>query len=168
VDFTELFVDVDDFWQRFQPRYERRLLADGLRHRRRRGRLCVSEIMTILIALQTSNYRTFKHFYLHLLTHHRRDFPGLVSYRRFVKLIPPTAPPLPAYLMTRCRGPVTGVGFIDSTAIRVCHNKRIARHRSPIHFGAHLIAGLIAYARQPKKPAINFDVPLDPQSPMLA
>ncbi|MCC6580709.1 MAG: hypothetical protein IT440_09725, partial [Phycisphaeraceae bacterium] len=29
------------------------------------------------------------------------------------------------------------------------------RHRSPINFLVHLLAGLIAYARQPKKPSLN-------------
>lgn len=29
------------------------------------------------------------------------------------------------------------------------------RHRSPTHFLVHLLAGLIAYARQPKKPSLN-------------
>lgn len=85
--------------------------------------------MTILIAFQTSNYRTFKHFYLHLLAHHRQDFPGLVSYKRFVNLIPQAMMPLFAYLMMRCLGPVTGISFIDSTTIKVCHNKRIKRNR---------------------------------------
>ena len=29
------------------------------------------------------------------------------------------------------------------------------RHRCPLHFVVHLLAGLIAYARQPKKPSLN-------------
>jgi hypothetical protein len=58
-----LFIDVDDFWQQFRPANEQQLLADGQRHRQRRGHLSVSEIMTILIAFQTSNGRTFKYFY---------------------------------------------------------------------------------------------------------
>jgi len=76
-----------------------------------------------------ANCRTFKHFYLHLLAHHHQDFPGLVSYKRFVNLIPQAMMLLFAYLMTRCLGPVTGISFIDSTAIKVCHNKRIKRNR---------------------------------------
>ena len=129
MDFTVLFVSVDDFWKAYKTEFEHHLLADGLRRRRRDGRLSVSEIMTILIAFQTSNYRTFKHFCLHLRGHHHRDFPDLVSYRRFVKRIPHAMMPLFAYLMTRCLGPVTGISFIDSTALKVCHNKRIRRHR---------------------------------------
>jgi len=129
VDFTELFVDVDDFRQQFRPAYEQRLLADGQRRRLRHGQLSISEIMTILIAFQTSNYRTFKHFYLFLLTHHRQDFPGLVSYSRFVSLIKHVTLPLFAYLQCRCLADVTGISFIDSTALKVCGNKRISRNR---------------------------------------
>lgn len=129
MDFTQLYVDVDDFFKSFETQLRRHQLADGSRRRRRDGRLSVSEMMTILIAFQTSNYRTFKHFYLYLLVHHRHDFPDLVCYERFVRRIPTTMLPLFAYLVTRCLGPVTGISFIDSTAIKVCHNKRITRNR---------------------------------------
>lgn len=129
MDFTALFVDVDDFWANFRQDYERRLITDGQRRRRREGHLSVSEIMTILIAFQTSHFRTFKHFYLYLLAHHRHDFPGLVSYSRFVERIPQVTVPLFAYLISCCRGTITGIGFIDSTALKVCGNKRIMRHR---------------------------------------
>jgi hypothetical protein len=129
MDFTDLYVEVDDFWQSFRDDYQRRLIADGHRHRRRDGQLSVSEIMTILIAFQSSNFRTFKHFYRHLLAYHRRDFPDLVSYNRFVEQMPHMTIPMFAYLMSACRGPVTGISFIDSTALKVCGNKRIRRHR---------------------------------------
>ena len=129
MDFTALFVEVDDFWSAFGQDYERRLLADGQCHRRRRGQLCLSEIMTILIAFQTSHFRDFKHFYAYLGLHHRQDFPGLVSYSRFVSWIPRATMPLFAYLINACLGPVSGISFIDSTALKVCGNKRISRHR---------------------------------------
>lgn len=129
MDFTALFVEVDDFWSAFGQDYERRLLADGQRHRRRRGQLCLSEIMTILIAFQSSNFRDFKHFYAYLGRHHRQDFPDLVSYSRFVSWIPRATIPLFAYLINACLGSVTGISFIDSTALKVCGNKRIRRHR---------------------------------------
>ncbi len=129
MDFTQLFVDVDDFDKSFEPELCRHQLADGIRRRRRDGRLTTSEMMTILIAFQTSHFRTFKHFYRHLLRHHRHDFPDLVCYERFVSRIPTTTLPLFAYLVTRCLGPVTGISFIDSTAIKVCRIKRTRRHR---------------------------------------
>ena len=129
MDLTALFVDVDDHWQVFRDGYECHLIEAGTRRRRRDTRLSMSEIMTILIAFQASNYRTFKHFYLHLRTHHRGEFPHLVAYHRFVALIPRATMPLFAYLMMRCLGQVTGIGFVDSTPIRVCSNKRINRHK---------------------------------------
>lgn len=129
MDFTELYVDVDDFWQAFKPSYEQRLVTTGVRRRRRASRLSPSEVMTILIAFQTSGYRTFKDFYLHLWTHHRHDFPDLVRYPRFVELMGRVAVPLFAYLWRRCRGRCSGVSFVDSTALRVCKMKRMRRHR---------------------------------------
>jgi hypothetical protein len=38
--------------------------------------------------------------------------------------------PLFAYLMSRCRGPVTSIIFVDSTPLKVCSTKRIGRHRT--------------------------------------
>ena len=88
MDFTELFCDVDDFCKVFQPLLEKRQIASGERRRQRRARLSLSEQMTIVIAFHASNYRDFKHFYLMLLVWHRADFPGLVSYPRFVSRMP--------------------------------------------------------------------------------
>jgi hypothetical protein len=50
MDFTSLYVDVDDFWQSFCDEYHRHLIADGQRRRHRQTQLSVSEVMTILIA----------------------------------------------------------------------------------------------------------------------
>jgi len=128
MDWDELFCDVDDFCQSYLPKWRARLVSCGLRKRHREPRLSTSEIMTILVAFHSSQYRTFKHFYLMLLSAHRPEFPNLVSYQRFVELMPRVLAPLCAYLVTRF-GEVTGIAFIDSTAIAVCGNKRIARNR---------------------------------------
>jgi hypothetical protein len=56
----------------------------------------------------------------------RGEFPHLVSYTRFVELMPAALWPLYLYLKTRL-GPVTGISFIDATALPVCHNRRIGR-----------------------------------------
>lgn len=85
--------------------------------------------MTILIAFHTSHYRDFKAFYLkEVRGHWRPAFPGLVSYSRFVDLIPSVLVPLCAYLRS-CSGTCTGLTFVDATAIAVCHNRRIAPPR---------------------------------------
>ena len=128
MDFTELFVPIDDFCKMFEPNFQKQLLEDGTRKRQRQTGLDLSEIMTIVIAFHTSHFRTFKHYYLYLLAYHRDDFPRLMSYSRFVRLMPRTIFPLLAYVLS-CRGQVTGISFVDSTVIRVCNNKRISRHK---------------------------------------
>ena len=85
----ELFVSVDDFCQVFLPFWESKLLADGSKKRLRSGQLRVSEIMTIIIHFHQSQYRNFKAYYTeHVGTHLRGEFPNLVSYERFVVLMP--------------------------------------------------------------------------------
>ncbi len=56
------------------------------------------------------------------------EFPKLVSHNRFVELIKGAALLLCAYLRSRF-GRCTGTTFVDSTALAVCHNRRISRHR---------------------------------------
>lgn len=128
MDWTEVFCDVDDFCQHFEPLWRARQIEGRERKRKRQSRLASSEIMTILIMFHASNYRTFKHFYLMLQSRHRVDFPKLVSYSRFVELMPSMLALLSAYLQTRF-GESIGVAFIDSTALAVCKNKRINRNR---------------------------------------
>ncbi len=58
----------------------------------------------------------------------RSEFPALVSYTRFVELMPSALPAMCLYLRLRF-GQATGVAFIGSTPLSVCHNRRIGRHR---------------------------------------
>lgn len=125
----ETFCSVDDFCQEFEPVWEQHLLEEGLRRRRRKSRLSLSEIMTIIIHFHQSGYRNFKAYYLNYVQRYlRAEFPGLVSYSRFVRLMSKAFVPLTIYLLTQ-RGQCTGISFIDSTPIRVCHNRRIKRHK---------------------------------------
>lgn len=125
----DLYCSVDTFWQHFAPWWEREQLASGQRQRRRATRLSPSEIMTILILFQQSGYRTFKGFstqYVQMQL--QTEFPQLVSYTRFVALMPRVLLPLVVYLQTQM-GSCTGISFIDSTALSVCKNARIAQHQ---------------------------------------
>ena len=127
---VELFVAVDDFCQAFLPQFEGHLLQSGIIRRRRARSLTISEIMTILIYFHQSHYRNFKAYYCEcVLPHLRAEFPGLVSYTRFVDFIPSAMIPLCAYLKHACMGTCTGVSFIDSTALEVCLTQRIASHK---------------------------------------
>jgi hypothetical protein len=91
--------------------------------------LSLSEVMTIIIHFHQSEYRHFKAYYTkHVMVHLQSEFPKLVSYNRFVELMPGALLPLCVYLHTRF-GVVTGISFVDSTPLVVCHNRRINRHR---------------------------------------
>lgn len=125
----ELFCHVDDFCLRYEPQMRAQQLPAGKAHRNRKRRLCLAEVMTLLIAFHQSGYRTFKDFYCeYVCVHWRAEFPGLLSYNRFIEFIPSALLALCAYLPT-CYGPCSGVGYIDSTALKVCHNKRIHNHK---------------------------------------
>jgi hypothetical protein len=83
-----------------------------------------------LIVFHQSHYRNFKAYYLeYVLPHLRGEFPGLVSYTRFVDFMPSALIPLCAYFKTTCLGDCTGISFIDSTSLDVCLNQRIASHK---------------------------------------
>jgi hypothetical protein len=85
--------------------------------------------MTIIVFFHSSHYRDFKHYYTEYVEEHLRPyFPALVSYSRFVELMPRALVPLCGYLHTR-KGRCTGITFVDSTALAVCHNRRISRHK---------------------------------------
>lgn len=127
-DVTTLFCSVDDFCKSFLAQWSDRLLEESTNSRQRQCRLCLSEVMTILVLFHLSGMQCFKWFYHYLLTYRRAEFPHLVSYSRFVELMPDALIPLCAYLDTR-RGDATGVAYVDSTSIAVCKNKRIPRNK---------------------------------------
>jgi len=132
----ELFCHVDDFCQAFVPQWQSEQLSSGVRQRRRARGLSLSEVMTLLILFHQSHYRDFKAFYReHVLQHLRAEFPGLVSYTRYVEFIPETLIPLCAYLRVCC-GRCTGISFLDSTTLAVCHNRRIHQHKVFAHLAA--------------------------------
>ena len=117
----ELFCHVDDFCLEFEPGWYKYLISHSSICRLRSNQLSLSEMMTILIAFQTSGYRNFKIYYLNLVCRYwTKAFPNLVSYSRFVQLIPRVIVPMTHYLSC-CQGSATGIGFIDSTSLKVCH-----------------------------------------------
>lgn len=124
----ELFCHVDDFCQQWQQQHPN-VLTSRTGQRVRQPGMCESEIMTLVIHFHQSGYRAFKDYYIkHVQAHLRTEFPNLVSYPRFVTLMQRVVVLLWAYAQWCC-GTCTGVSFIDSTALRVCTNHRIKRHK---------------------------------------
>ncbi len=126
----DIFCDVDDFCKVFIPQWEKQLIADGSKKRNRQGRMSTAEIMTIIICFHRSHHRDFKNFYKgYIALFLKNDFPQLLSYTRFLEVMPNALIPLCSYFTT-LRGKPTGIEFVDSTSISVCHNLRIPRHKT--------------------------------------
>jgi len=124
----ELFCKVDDFCQQWQAQQPKSLPRVSGQRRRQPG-LSESEIMTLVIHFHQSGYRDFKDYYRkHVQAHLGSEFPRLVSYSRFVTLMQRVVLLLWAYAQACCRR-CTGISFVDSTALRVCTNRRIKRHK---------------------------------------
>jgi hypothetical protein len=113
----------------FEPAWQHRLLTERPRQRHRPATLCLSEVMTIIVMFHASSYRNFKSYYTEqVMKHLVWAFPRLPSYNRFVELMPEALVPLCAYLQSR-KGQCSGISFIDSTSLKVCHNRRIHSHK---------------------------------------
>ena len=129
VPLEEIFCLIDDFCKQFEETQKSKLLPNPLRKRVRLCSLSTSEIMTIMVLFHLSHYRTFKDFYKDCLSiNFKSAFPKLVSYNRFVELMPYAAMPL-LVLSFRLTGKTTGKYYIDSTKLQVCDNLRIHNHK---------------------------------------
>ncbi|MEH1767169.1 MAG: hypothetical protein V7L30_12060 [Nostoc sp.] len=121
MELEKLFCEIDDFCVIFEENFKSKVIASQKQKRERKSQLCLSEVMTIIIYFHHSNYRNFKSYYQdNLLKHYQKEFPCLVSYNRFVELMQQALMPLILYLNSR-KGNITGISFIDSTSIPICH-----------------------------------------------
>jgi hypothetical protein len=129
---VEDFCQFDDFCQAFYPHWDARLLRQEAQPAKKRGPpagLADSEIMTILVLYHSSHFRHFKAFYEGVvLTLLRSAFPQSPCYARFIALTNHVWMPLTVFLLSRM-GRRTGIYYIDSTPLAVCHNRRIGRHQ---------------------------------------
>lgn len=126
---TEIFCDIDDFCKAYLKSRSSYLLPNPDRKRDRTMQMSLSEIATIIVLFQMSHYRTFKDFYCGcILQAMQKDFPDALSYTRFIACKSAALMLLTAYLLSKTGKP-TGLYYIDSTSLRVCHNKRIYRNK---------------------------------------
>ena len=123
---TEILCFVDDFIKE----YEKSVTSIGNRKRKRgpEGRLCNSEILTIILSYYSSNYDCFKNYYIEkIMKDHVTDF-HLVNYSHFTSLIKRVTN-LGAVLLGNLFAKCDGLSFVDSTSIEVCKNYRIYIHK---------------------------------------
>jgi Transposase DDE domain len=126
----EVFCEVDDFCKAFADQREAHLIGSGKKPRGPEPGLCDSEIITLLLVLHSSGYKYLKNFYNGPMGEIlRRYFPGIPCYERFVTLQKRGFIPLMFFMLSRM-GRKTGIYYIDSTGLPVCHNRRIGRHKT--------------------------------------
>lgn len=128
-DITSIYYFIDNFCKIYEEWEHSRLLPTE-RKRFRSGEMQLSEMLTIVVSYHFSGYKCFKYFYQYeIAQRHRQAFPKLLSYSRFIQKMPSLFLPL-HLLLHMLTGEETGMYFIDSTAIPVCHNRRIYRHKT--------------------------------------
>jgi hypothetical protein len=131
-DITELYSFIDDFCKIYLE-YEKSKLLPSFKQRDRDNKMSLSEMLTVIIMFHTSYAKNFKFFYkIYVEYLHKNDFPKALSYTRFVALMPKLFMPL-NILIHLLFGEQTGIYFIDSTAVKACHNKR--RYSNRIFLG---------------------------------
>ena len=130
---VDIFYLVDEFCKEFDRVKEGHILTkeSSKKSRNRAFRMSDSEVITILIYFHMKQFRNLKHFYINYIQAHcTSDFPETVSYNRFVELQQKALVPITVFLQLCCLGKCTGISFIDSTPLRVCHIKREHSHKT--------------------------------------
>ncbi|MCP4122215.1 MAG: IS982 family transposase [Bacteroidetes bacterium] len=129
-DITALYCCLDDFAKVYED-WEHHQLIDTGRKRRRQGMLSLSEMLLIMVLFHADSFKNFKYFYIYGISHKYRDcFSEIPSYERFIALQSRLFAPLSVLLhMLTAQSEKTGLYVVDSSCLKVCHNKRIARHK---------------------------------------
>lgn len=127
-DLTELYCKSDDFCKQKVDNLRVKLIEGGKRTRQRSCTLSNAELLTIVTSFHQSGYRNLKSYYFYLQTYHKKDFPNLVSYSRFIQLMPRVTRLIVEFLLTFLVNPGS-INFIDSTSIQVCKIKRERRNK---------------------------------------
>jgi hypothetical protein len=125
---TEIFCITDEFCKKFDETVKnfQTLPESGKRRRNRPCEMSGSEIMTVLMLYHFGDFKNFKHFYLHFICIHlKKEFPEALSYSRFIQLEHRLFMPMMFFLNMARFGKCTGITFVDSAKLAVCHNKRI-------------------------------------------
>ena len=124
---TEIFCIIDEFCKHFDAENAQKVLISSkvTSRRRRSATMSDSEIMTILLLFHFGSYRNFKHYYLSFIKIVlKKEFPKAVSYNRFVELEGRVFFQMMFFLNLQTFGRCTGITFVDSTMIPICHNLR--------------------------------------------
>ena len=124
-----LFVEIDDLYNAFNSYRD----ANGLSPAKPKKTPCLTgpEVCTILVAYNYSGYKCFEYYYREMILKRHADcFPKAPSHKHFLSFIPRAAELVYLWLLyTVARSERTGLYFIDSKKLQVCHLKREKSNR---------------------------------------
>lgn len=126
----ELYVEVDDLYQSF-VKYQKKKGLGNLRTPTRLTQLTPSEICTILVGYHFSGYKCFEYYYRKcILKTYQNCFPDAPCYQSFIGYIPKCVDLIYLWLLyTTGQSKRTGLYFIDSKKLQVCHLRREKSNR---------------------------------------
>ena len=108
--------------------WEQNKLLPSNKKRQRDGSLGLCELMTIVLYFYLSPCRDFKNYYLYYLSNKYKGYFALPSYSRIIQLWPRLILPL-VIILQLLKGNSSGIYFIDSTKLSICHRKRTSGNR---------------------------------------
>ena len=126
----ELYLEIDDLFIEFMN-YQKAKGTYPKRLPTRVTQLSGSEVCTILVAYHLSGYKCFEYYYNQsILIQYQSYFPSAPSYECFLSYIPKATPMIHLWLLyTMGRSQRTGLYFIDSKKLPVCHLRREKCHK---------------------------------------
>lgn len=128
---TTIFYYADEFCKYYEKKIYPHLLSTKKKKRFVKSRMTLSEVITICVYFHYSGYKTFKDYYEKGVCGGLRTcFPLLVSYNRFLELRKQHAFPIAVFSMLMNASQCTGISFVDSFPLKVCHNRRIYSHKT--------------------------------------
>lgn len=121
----ELFIAVDDLYKSY-VNYQRGRGVLPRSNGKVRTQLNGSEVCTILVAYHYSGYKCFEYYYRELILGRYADyFPEAPLYESFLSYIPKAADLIYLWLLYSATiAQRTGLYFIDSKKLQVCHLRR--------------------------------------------
>lgn len=120
----ELFIEVDDLYKSFIDFQKKE--GKYKVNKKMKTQLNGSEVCTILVSYNYSGYKCFEYYYRELILKRHSDcFPDAPCYESFLGYIPKAADLIYLWLLYSVgKSKRTGLYFIDSKKLQVCHLRR--------------------------------------------
>jgi hypothetical protein len=122
-----VFFLVDNFCKIFKN-WKKNNLLPSVNIRQKPGNITLSELLSIVLFFYLSPCRDFKNYYIYYLPAKYPKYFKLVSYSRIIQLWHRLMLPI-SIIMYMLTGEHTGIYFVDSTKLEICHKKRTSSNR---------------------------------------